>query len=55
MDVDGGPLGLLSTEIDRQAVRMHYNRRWNDTSCKWNGFEAADADRRESDSSESGV
>jgi len=22
---------------------MHYNRRWNDTSLKWNGFEAADA------------
>jgi len=55
VDVNGGPLWLLSTKIDRQAVRMRYNRRRNDKSLKWNGFEAADADRGESNSSESGV
>ena len=40
VDVYGGPLGLLSTKVDRQDVRMHSTRRRNETARKWNGFEA---------------
>ena len=38
MDVNGGPLGLLSTKADWWDVRIHPNRRWNDRRASGTGL-----------------
>ena len=44
---------VISTKINRQEVLMNSSRRWNDAPRKSEGEEAGDADRGESNSSES--